>query len=90
MITGMTQLHFRASLHRSFASITLRPTAVSGRRLAKRIVTGPVRAQKTETSNKESKDITETGGKVSAHTYACIDQLRLCPAHVALLTRDSL
>ena len=74
MITGMMQLHCRASLHRSFASITQRLHALSGRRLTKRVILGPVRAQKTETSNKESKDITETGGKVSAHTYACIDQ----------------
>ncbi|KAL3145684.1 hypothetical protein ABBQ32_003219 [Trebouxia sp. C0010 RCD-2024] len=64
MSASVMQVRCTATLHRSLVNPTLRPRTLYGRP-GRRTLAVPLQARKTETSNNNSKDITETGGKVS-------------------------
>ena len=67
---SVMQVRCAATLHRSLVKPILRPRTPYGRS-SRRSLAVPLQARKTETSNNDSKDITETGGKVRIALDAC-------------------
>ncbi|KAL3151034.1 hypothetical protein ABBQ38_012903 [Trebouxia sp. C0009 RCD-2024] len=70
MSASVMQMRCTATLHRNLVNPTLRPRTPYGR-TGRRTLDLPLQAQKIETSNNNSKDITETGGKVCTGLHAC-------------------